>query len=350
MLTGAGTVGQAMSERTLHGEPARYAGGLHEVARCTYAWLQPNGGLGESNAGLVVGEGESLLVDTLWDLRLTRRMLAAMAPRTAGAPIRRLVMTHGDGDHCWGNQCLREDVEIVATRAGAEDMLGEDPRALRALSVLGRRIGPLARRRVLLPGSGKVAGLAAFAGLLAPFEFAGITLHPPTRTFEGVLELEVGGRRVELIEVGPAHTPGDLIVHVPDVRTVFAADLMFVGCHPIMWVGPVENWIAGLDRIAALEPEIVVPGHGPVTDLEGVAAMRRYWEVVARAARDGLPAREIAALPELAAYAGWDGPERLVVNAAMIARSDAGGTGRVGDRERTGLLAEAGELALELRG
>ena len=65
---------------SLFGEPASFEGGLHEVAPRTFAWLQPNGDLGESNAGLVVGDGASLLVDTLWDVRLTARMLNAMAP------------------------------------------------------------------------------------------------------------------------------------------------------------------------------------------------------------------------------------------------------------------------------
>ncbi len=67
-------------------------------------------------------------------------------------------------------------------------------------------------------------------------------------------ELEVGGRRVELIEVGPAHTPGDAIVWVPDARVVFSGDIVFSGVTPIMWAGPASNWIAALERIAALEP------------------------------------------------------------------------------------------------
>jgi len=84
---------------SLFGRPAAFEGGLHEVAPHTFAWLQPNGDLGESNAGLVAGGGESLLVDTLWDVRLTRRMLDAMRTETAAAPITHLVNTHSDGDH-----------------------------------------------------------------------------------------------------------------------------------------------------------------------------------------------------------------------------------------------------------
>jgi cyclase len=316
---------RAMSELSLLGQPARFPLGLSDLGAGLYAWLQPNGGLGESNAGLVVGEGESLLIDTLWDTRLTRRMLDAMAGPTATAPIRRLVNTHGDPDHCWGNQLLA-GAEIIATRATEKDMRGEDPRRLRLLASAGR----------LMPG-----GLSAFARLLRPYDFSGIKVTPPTRTFEGVMELDVGARRVELIEVGPAHTPGDLIVHVPDEGVVFAGDLLFVGVTPIMWVGPVENWLAGLDRIMELGPRVVVPGHGPTTDLDGVRLMRSYWEFVVPAVREGMTAAEIfQALPQ--PFADWDNPERIAVNAAMIAR---GAGPRVPERARMRLLGQMGELA-----
>jgi glyoxylase-like metal-dependent hydrolase (beta-lactamase superfamily II) len=332
-----------MDELSLLGRPARYPTGLSDVGAGVYAWLQPNGDLGESNAGLVVGERESLLIDTLWDLRLTRRMLDAMAQHTVGAPIRRLVNTHGDPDHCWGNQLLAGG-EIIATRAGAADMVREDPRRLRLLS----RLGALDGRLPPLPGVRKLAGLGAFARMLRAYDFSGIRVTPPTLTFDGTLELDVGGRRVELIEVGPAHTPGDLIVHVPDAAVVFAADLMFVGVTPIMWVGPVENWLAGLDRIIELEPRAVVPGHGPVTDLDGVRVMKRYWEFVTAAVRAGKGPAEIVRSLDFAEFAGWDAPARIAVNAAIIAREEHGR--RVPDHVRMGLIAQMGELAAELAG
>jgi glyoxylase-like metal-dependent hydrolase (beta-lactamase superfamily II) len=341
---------------SLLGRPARYRAGLESVGDGAYAWLQPNGELGESNAGLVAGEGESLLIDTLWDTRLTRRMLDAMRPHTADAPIRRLVNTHGDPDHCWGNQLL-SDAEIVATRAGAQDMLAEAPAQLRLMAGAGRLVGGLASRRVPLPGAAQLAGLGAYARMLAAYDFSDIKLTPPTLTFEREVELDIGGRRVELIEVGPAHTPGDLIVHVPDENLVFAADLMFVEVTPIVWVGPVENWLAGLDRISQLQPKVVVPGHGPVTDLDGVRAMRSYWEFVAPAVRERLragmdpaaTARDILGSPEFASqpFAGWDAPERLAVNAEIIARNERGASGRVSAVERLRLIARMGQFSLE---
>ena len=66
-------------------------------------------------------------------------------------------------------------------------------------------------------------------------------------------------------------------MHVPDARVVFAADVVFIGSTPVMWAGPLEGWLRALDTIAALEPDVVVPGHGPVTDVAGLEQVRAYW-------------------------------------------------------------------------
>ena len=99
-----------------------YSLGLHELGDGCHAYLQPDGGWGWSNAGLIVGDGRSLLVDTLFDLRLTAAMLDAMADLTATAPVSSLVNTHANGDHCYGNSevvAAWPDVEIVASTAAA---------------------------------------------------------------------------------------------------------------------------------------------------------------------------------------------------------------------------------------
>src|SRR5271170_5908346 len=97
--------------------------GLHELGNGCYAYLQPNGSWGWSNAGLVVDGDQSLLVDTLFDLKLTREMLEVMRraqPRSA-ARSGTLVNTHSNGDHCFGNE-LVEGAEIIASKACAEEM------------------------------------------------------------------------------------------------------------------------------------------------------------------------------------------------------------------------------------
>src|ERR1051326_4351190 len=102
-----------------------YTQGLHSIGDGLFAYLQPNGQWGMSNAGLVTAEDRSLLVDTLFDLRLTRRMLDEMKPLTDGRPIGTVVNTHANGDHCWGNQLVPR-AEIVASVACAREMTNLD--------------------------------------------------------------------------------------------------------------------------------------------------------------------------------------------------------------------------------
>ena len=72
----------------------------------------------------------------------------------------------------------------------------------------------------------------------------------------------------------PGHTPGQVAVHVPEERVVFTGDTIFHGCQTWLMTSDVDQWIASLDRIRALDVDTVVPGHGPVTDLSCLAAQR----------------------------------------------------------------------------
>ncbi len=242
---------------TLHGKPARFDGGLREVGDGCWAWLQPDGGWGEVNAGLVVGDGASAVVDTLWDQPRARQMLAAMEPHTRQAPIALAVNTHSDGDHWWGNAELPAKAEIVTSRASLETMREETPPAGMA------RLRSLARMVRRAPGGAGAMGRYVSA-MLKPFDFEHVELRFPERVFAGQRSETVGGRELRLVEVGPAHTPGDLIVHVPDAGVVFAADILFVGVTPVMWAGPLANWLRALDLLLELDADIFVPGHGPV--------------------------------------------------------------------------------------
>lgn len=288
---------------------ADYVKGLHEVADGVWAYLQPDGGWGWSNAGLIADHDVSLLVDTLFDLRLTAEMLDTMRRQVqAASTIATVVNTHANGDHCFGNS-LVSSAEIVASRACAEEMAALPP----------SRLADMMRAAPDLGEAG-----AFLQKIFGPFQFDGIETALPTRTFDGTLELRVGDRRVDLIDVGPAHTAGDVIVHLPDEGVVFTGDILFHGGHPIVWAGPVSNWVAACDRILALEPDVVVPGHGPLAGRSAVEDMRGYFGYLTSQARvrfeAGMSPMEAARDIDLAQYAGWGESERLVVNITSLYR------------------------------
>ncbi len=284
-----------------------YEKGLHELGDDLFAYLQPDGGWGWSNAGLIAAEGASLLVDTLFDLPLTRAMLDTMAPVTRRRPISTLVNTHANGDHCYGNQ-LVEGASIVASSASAAEMDEVPPSRLSML--LETDLGAEAN--------------AYIAAAFGPFAFDGIDVPPVDRTFDERLELEVGGRVVELIEVGPAHTAGDVLAHVPDANAMFTGDILFVDGTPIIWNGPVSNWVAACDLMLSLELAVIVPGHGPLTDDDGVRATRDYLTWLEEEARTrhaaGQAVVDAAFDIDLGAYADWGESERVVLNLDAIYR------------------------------
>jgi len=108
-----------------------YVKGLQEVGEGLYAYLQPDGGWGWSNAGLIADGDSTLLVDTLYDLALTEQMLQSMRDAVpAAARIDTLVNTHANGDHCYGNQLLA-GARIVASERTVEQMTELPPRPWR---------------------------------------------------------------------------------------------------------------------------------------------------------------------------------------------------------------------------
>jgi cyclase len=285
-----------------------YTHGLHEVADGVSAYLQPDGSWGLSNAGLVVDGDASLLVDTLFDLRLTREMLDAMRRATpAAAAIDVVVNTHANGDHCWGNQLVR-DAEIVGSRRCAEEMAELPPSVLADV--------------MASPPDGPTGDL--LRRMFGRFDFRGIEVVPPTTTFDGELALTVGDTEVHLYEVGPAHTRGDVIVHVPDQGVVFTGDILFNGGHPIVWAGPVANWVAACDRILDLAPDVVVPGHGAVTGTAAVADQRDYFAFVEKEVRPraeaGMAPLDAARDIDLGPYADLGERERFAVNVGAVYR------------------------------
>jgi len=309
----------------------KFTKGLHDLGHGAFAYLQPSGTWGYSNAGLVIDGDQSLLVDTLFDERLTAEMLATMQDATGfGADrIGVVVNTHSNGDHTFGNRLARNAV-IIASEAAAQEMREEGNPQM--LAQLMKNVDAL----------GEVG--AFFKKIFSAFDFAGVTMRLPDRTFTGEHEIKVGDKQVRLVQVGPAHTAGDVIVYVPANRVVYTGDILFIDGTPIAWAGPVSNWVKACDRIAALDVDVIVPGHGPITDKAGVRRMQDYLVLVDRETRRrhaaGMTSWEAARDIALGEFGSWEDAGRLAVTVDTIYREINADTSARNPMELLGRVAE----------
>jgi glyoxylase-like metal-dependent hydrolase (beta-lactamase superfamily II) len=245
---------------------------MKQVSDNCFAALNENP-VSEANSGLINLAG-GVVIDTQSDLAHARRMIELFM-RVWPAMPGRVINTHEDSAHVWGNQ-LFQGSEIIAHRSVPDRML--------------QMIGPN----------------------------HSTTLVPATTLFDARYEFDLDGTAVHLIYVGPCHQVGDLIVHVPKERVVFAGDVLFRHCTPTGWTGSYDKWFKCLDLIQELDPEAIVPGHGPLCGLEGVAEMRAYLEYVRDESKRhfdaGLSSLAAATRIEFGPYGEWRAPARLFMN------------------------------------
>lgn len=233
LVTGA--VGAAQGEDGLR---------LQKVSEQVYAIVGPYGNRSAENLGnnasfgfVVTGEGV-VLIDAGGSYRGAAE-IEKLIREVTEQPVT-VVINSGGQDHRWlGNGYFRErGARIIASDAAVADQR--------------------ARRQDQLFMLGNLVGEAGMAGTEASYA---------DETFDEAMRFTRGGVTFELKMVGPAHTPGDTLVWLPEQRIVFAGDVVFVGRLPgVLPYSSSRGWVEAFEVMAALEPETVVPGHGPATD------------------------------------------------------------------------------------
>ncbi|MEU8511282.1 MBL fold metallo-hydrolase [Kitasatospora sp. NPDC048722] len=295
---------------------------LSAIADDLHVWLPPKRGWGLANCGLLTSRKTALWIDTPYDPALASEFLAESRRVLAdGVTVDRVIVTHANGDHLWGAGVV-PDAEVISTREALEHIHYEPtPQQQHALVAGGDPDSPL---------GGYLR--EHFGG----FDWSQTEPVRPDTVFTGELELTVGEHPVHVTALPSAHTGGDLIVHLPRQRTVFAGDVIFgstaeqPGDHPSHWAGPLENIVAACERILDTGAETVVPGHGPVLDRDGVRAHIAYLAYV----RERTHALHAAGIPALDAarrviaeqrHPELGLPERLVLTVAAEYRHLDGG-------------------------
>ncbi len=227
-------------------------GGLTRIADNVYAYVgarnaSPSTSFG-ANAGIVIGNDGIAVVDTLISSKEAKRFIKDIRA-VSNKPIKYVINTHEHLDHAFGNSEFAQLGATIVSHANCgRNMIGSAEIVLKNAKGYG----------------------------LSEDDMKGTQIAIPTLTFRGTLEIDLGGRKIELIDPGPSHTNGSILVYLPDTKTLFAGDALFTGYHPYIGDGFIDDWTRVLDRIVAMDVEAIVPGHGPLSGKKDIADMKDY--------------------------------------------------------------------------
>lgn len=241
-----------------------------------------------SNAGFVITPAGVLLIDALGSPPLAQRLLALVREKTP-QPVRVVVVTHCHADHIYGLQAMKAAGARIIAHAGCREYLNSDIARLRLQ----------ASREELFPW------IDESTQLVAADQWLGEDGN------EDDLLIDLGDRRFRIRHAGPAHTREDLIVHDELTGVMFAGDVVFRGRIPFVGQADSRRWIAALDRMLALKPRVLVPGHGPLSlqPAADLALTRDYLHYLRQTM--GAAARQLEPFDEAYARTDWSRFESL---------------------------------------
>ena len=241
-----------------------------------------------ANAGLIHTAGGAVVVDTTQSPPDMQALLDAAG--IAASEVHLVINTHFHTDHVWGNQLFA--CPILAHRLCREKMeanlAGEwSPQAIAAFIAEREKDDPVGAQE-------------------AREKLGGLRVTLPSEVFDERRDLEIGGVRIEVIQLG-GHTPDSCVVWLPESRVLFAGDLIFARRYPYPFDADIPAWIAALKRLPGFGARAIIPGHGLLCGEPEIAALRDYLEATwARSAEHiarGHTADEAAADPAYPRFA-----------------------------------------------
>jgi cyclase len=228
-------------------------GKMKKIVEGVYAYLQPFVFYG-SNAGLIVGEKEAVVVDSLTNQYMVEDFKNRIKEITDN-PVRFLINTHPHGDHTYTNHFF-QGATVICSSLCREEIMKMPPDQIEK-----------ARKEV------------------PTMSFDGAKDTPPDLVFEKSLTLFWGEKEIRIVCLGPGHSPSDTYVFLPLEKTVFCGDIVFSGTPPLSLAGSVFGHIEQLKILIDLDASYYIPGHGPVVDKDYVSDSRDFLIKILEGAR-----------------------------------------------------------------
>lgn len=267
-----------------------------------------NGSLYTMSNALVIERDEDVVVV---DSHVTPAAGAALLDSIAvvtDKPVTTVINSHFHYDHAYGTQAFGDDIEVIGheyTRARLANDPLNDPTYLRSLDRYDNTVADLEARLSAADDADERAGLETELNFWRAHVRAQQETDPvaPSVAVSERMTLFRGGREIQLIWLGRAHTGGDLAVYLPEEKIVFTGDMM-LGRPSYMGDGYVAEWSATLGRLKQLDIELVLPGHGEgFTDLRIIDYVQAYYNdlqaEVLRLKNQGYSVAEAAARADL---------------------------------------------------
>lgn len=252
-----------------HFDVTSVAPGVYSISR-TEILKQPLDG----NTVVIIGDEAVAVMDATQTYTSANAVIAEIL-RLTQKPVKYLINTHWHNDHVQGNAAYVTQwpsIQIVAHELTREDIVSQ------AAGVLAGRIRGLENREQAQAqlDSGKAADGSPLSSadlhrlrerLAMPAahlqELKEIVITPPAVTYRGRMTLQLGGREVQIFSNGPGNTRSDSVIWLPAERVLASGDLL-VSTVPFMSVSFPRGWLARLKEIDAMDPLVIIPGHGPV--------------------------------------------------------------------------------------
>lgn len=262
---------------------------MKELRPGTYAYIQSEGTWFIGNAGLVVGEEKAIVIDSLASGEMAKSFIQEIEKITDN-PINLLINTHFHGDHIYTNHFFQDATTICDT---------------------------ITRRETVESSPEEIE---LYSEIWSEIDFSESKITPQDITFEKEMRIYLENKEIHLNSVGPAHSPSDTFVYLPEEEIVFCGDLVFYLCTPFTLMGNISNYIDAVGNLMNLDAEIYVPGHGPPCEKEDLEEVLEYLVLVKKEAEkrfeEGMDYFEAAKDINLGKFADWANPERIVGNVA----------------------------------